>query len=197
MLILQISYPKEVMIYMNENEFSKMMVFLGACTDTVFTQKQVAAWYTFFEHVPGDLFLKAIQRFCSSSRYKPTIYELSAQIMVLQYPVFLLTAETEWAAVQTAIRKYGQNRVSEALQTLHPFTREIVSTIGGLSYICRSTDQIALQQQFIHTFNIQRKAQLDLLTIHTNALSDQEKHQKDLFLEAYGAEAKDRLPAPG
>ena len=159
--------------------------YLGSCMNTSYTEQQVRAWYTAFSSDSKNDLIRAIQRYCTTSRFPPTIADVKKQILILQYPVFELTAETEWACIQKAVQKYGQSQILEAEKSLHSLTLEAVRMIGGLSFICRSSQVLELRFHFIQTFDLLLQKKLHLLSLPKTAMTTKELEDKRRFLDEY------------
>ena len=122
---------------MNKEQFTKGITFLAIAYNKEFTEEQVSVWYEFFKDEDYDAFRNAVKRIIPQKQFMPSIAELKEEITTLSNPVLQLNADEEWDAVLKAVRRWGSYREAEAMQSLNPYTANIVRQVG-YSRICQS-----------------------------------------------------------
>lgn len=108
-------------------------------------------WYSLFENDSPQVFMMAIGRVISTSEFAPTVAAIRKQIEELTNPVARFTADDAWGEVTKAIRNFGTYRETEALESMSPITRKIVTAMG-YKLLCLSEDQMVDRAHFLKMF---------------------------------------------
>lgn len=137
---------------MNKQEFTKCMKFLGLAYNKEFDKEQCEVWYEFFKNDNYETFKTAIKRIALKKPFMPSISEIKQEIALISNPVLQLNAESEWDKVINAVRKYGSYKQEEAMNSLNPYTRNIVRQVGYMR-ICVSESVQWERKEFIELFN--------------------------------------------
>ena len=120
---------------MNQEEFTKAMMYLGYAYNKGFTKEEVAVWYDFFKEYSLDDMECAIKRVIPKNKFLPSIAELN----------------DEWFKAISTIRKYGRYRIDLAMQELEPHSKDIIEQIG-IERICNSTNIEWERKMFLDLF---------------------------------------------
>ena len=162
---------------MNKEEFAKVMAYLGTIYNKQFTSQELTVWYSFFHNVDNNSFKVVIKNLAEKNKYMPSIAEVKSEILRIKNPELKLNAEEQWGEVLKAIRKYGYYQPDKALQSLCPYTREIVERMN-FQEICKSENINWDRKVFIETFNACKKARENYLieNINENLLIEEGKN---------------------
>lgn len=147
---------------MNKEEFAKIMTYLGTIYNKQFTSQELTVWYSFFHNVDTNSFKVSIKNLAEKNKYMPSIAEVKSEILRIKNPELKLNAEEQWGEVLKAIRKYGYYQTNKALQSLCPYTREIVERMN-FQEICKSENINWDRKVFIETFNACKKTRENYL----------------------------------
>lgn len=138
---------------MTKEDFAKGMKLLSLAYTKEVSQEQIEVWYSILGNYTAEEFSQAVQDLIKTERYMPSIAQITESIAkqhIGDYP----SAEDEWNCVKDAIRKIGFYRQEEALNSLKPFTREIVERIGFTNLCMADQDQqVWNRKEFIDTYN--------------------------------------------
>lgn len=147
---------------MNKEEFVKGMTYLGTIYGKEFNKDELTVWYSFFHNVDINLFKIAIKNLAEKNKFMPSVSEVKQELLRIQNPELKLNAEEQWGEVLKAIRKYGYYQSDKALQSLNPYTREIVERMN-FQEICKSENINWERKVFIETFNACKKTRENYL----------------------------------
>lgn len=129
------------------------MTYPGALKDFSATdlEAMVEIWYQDFKDSTKDEFNKAINEIRYTSQYFPSVATIKEK---LTSKIDIPDANDEWLEVIKAVRKFGSYREKEALESLNPYTAQIVKYIGFYR-ICTSTqdEQKWNKKEFIAEYN--------------------------------------------
>lgn len=140
---------------MTKEQFLKGITFLTIAYNKEFTEEQVSVWYEFFKDEDYEAFRKAVKRIIPLKQFMPSIAELKQEIATISNPVLQLNVDEEWDNVLKAIRRYGSYRQDEAMQSLKPYTANIVRQVGYMR-ICQSENIQWERKEFIELFNMNK-----------------------------------------
>lgn len=125
---------------MNQSEFAKIASAINTYypREKPFPNKEAAQlWYEEFKECSYKDVSNALRRHVNTSKWCPTIAELKGAM------VTNVAGERDWGEswneCLNAISKYGQYREQEALDSMTPITRLVISRIG-YKELCRSED---------------------------------------------------------
>lgn len=149
---------------MTKEQFLKGITFLTIAYNKEFTEEQVSVWYEFFKEEDYDAFRKAVKRIIPLKQFMPSIAELKQEIATISNPVLQLNAEDEWDNVLKAVKKYGSYRQDEAIQSLKPYTRNIVRQVGYMR-ICMSENIQWERKEFMELFNTNKERDTETLML--------------------------------
>lgn len=107
---------------------------------------QIEVWQNMLEEFAFKEVMQAIKKLAYESQYPPTVHDIVSRIAQIKSPHLLDDSEA-YAEMIFAVQKYGWCHQPEAMESLSPLTRKIVSQIGYLD-ICKSENQEALRAQF-------------------------------------------------
>ena len=120
------------------------------------TEMMIIVWLDAFNGDDPKIFEQAIKRIMKQSKWCPSIAEIKQEMALITNPILQLNADEEWEKVLLAVRKYGSYRVGEAIETLNPFTANIVKQVG-FTRICLSENIQWEHKEFIELFNTNKK----------------------------------------
>ena len=149
---------------MNKEQFTKGITFLAIAYNKEFTDEQVSVWYEFFKDENYDDFRNAVKRIIPKNQFMPSIAELKQEITFISNPILQLNADEEWDSVLKAIRKYGSYRQDEAMQSLKPYTANIVRQVG-YTRICLSESIQWERKEFMELFNTNKERDAESLML--------------------------------
>lgn len=149
---------------MTKEQFTKGITFLAIAYNKELTEEQVGVWYEFFKNEDYEAFRKAVKRIIPLKQFMPSIAELKQEIATISNPVLQLNADEEWDSVIKAIRRYGSYRQNEAMQSLKPYTANIVRQVG-YTRICMSENIQWERKEFIELFNTNKERDTDTLML--------------------------------
>lgn len=149
---------------MTQEQFIKGLKYLGIAYNKEFTQDQATVWYDFFKDEDYEVFRQAVKRIIPQKQFMPSIAELKSEIALISNPVLQLNAEEEWDNVLKAVRKYGSYRQDEAMNSLKPYTRNIVRQVGYMR-ICMSESIQWERKEFMELFNMRQERDSDSLLL--------------------------------
>lgn len=144
---------------MTKQEFGSIVsVIRGVYRDKTFlTDKEVKElWFEMLKDIPYEQAKSAVMKHAMTSKWTPTIAEIREQVVDIQ------ADRTDWGdgwkEVLMAIRRFGYSAEKEALESMSPMTREVVSRLGW-KQICNSDqdDLTAIRANFRMMFE-QKKA---------------------------------------
>lgn len=115
---------------MDGQEFIKAMTYLGVAYNKEFTQEQIKIWYSFFKEEKLEVFVNAIKRIVSKSKFLPSVADLKQEINLLKNPTLSLDVEEEWNKVLYVIRNHRLGKDEEEKQYLGEFTARIIDGMG-------------------------------------------------------------------
>lgn len=170
---------------MKKEEFVKNMTYMGIIYGKKFNNEELSAWYSFFYDCDANVFRIAIKNLAEKNKFMPTVADVKQEILKIQNPDLKLSAEEEWATVLMAIRKFGGYQEEKALQSLKPYTREIVERMNFQS-ICMSENINWDRKIFIENFNSCKKNQEYMLIENNNEKElnkIENKQMNDLLIE--------------
>lgn len=136
---------------MNQEEFTKAMMYLGYAYNKGFTKEEVAVWYDFFKEYSLDDMECAIKRVIPKNKFLPSIAELKNELAIIKNPILQMDANDEWFKAISTIRKYGRYRIDLAMQELEPHSKDIIEQIG-IERICNSTNIEWERKMFLDLF---------------------------------------------
>lgn len=133
---------------MNKTEFSKVADAIRTYypKDNPFpTPAAMQLWYEEFKDLPYEVVVIGLRRHVNTSKWCPTIAELKEAIVVNT------AGDKDWGAswdeCLKAIGRFGQYQEAEALDSMSPITREVVTRIG-FKELCRSENQMQDRANF-------------------------------------------------
>ena len=140
---------------MTKNEF-KVIVSLLKSNYTKFgieLKEQFEFWYAMFEEVDYQVAKLAVAKLCCENSYDhPKIADLRKAVAeVLTSKEDLLTGAEAWGEVMQAVKKFGNYRADEALESMSLVTRDLVKRIG-FREICFSEELGVVRGQFLKMF---------------------------------------------
>ena len=141
---------------MTKEQFVKGITFLTIAYNKEFTEEQISVWYEFFKETDYDAFRQAVKRIIPQKQFMPSIAELKQEIALISNPILQLNADQEWDEVIKAVRKYGSYREQEAMESLKPYTRNIVRQVG-FKRICLSENIQWERKEFMDLFNTNKE----------------------------------------
>ena len=124
----------------------------------------ITIWFSNFKENDPKNFKLAIGRLAQKCKWCPSIAEIKQEIAIIENPILELNAEQEWANVLIAIRKYGSYEPKKALESLTPYTAQIVELVG-YNRLCMSENINWEKKQFIDLFNSQQNQDKENLSI--------------------------------
>lgn len=140
---------------MKPEEFTQAMTFLGIAYNKEFSPEHISVWYEFFKDINIKDFKMAVGRIVNKSKFLPSISELKSEIALISNPVLQMNAEDEWDNVLRTVRRFGSYRETEAMESLNPYTRNIIRQIG-YKRICMSESIQWERKEFIELFNVNK-----------------------------------------
>lgn len=149
---------------MTQEQFIKGLKYLGIAYNKEFTQDQATVWYDFFKDEDYEIFRQAVKRIIPQKQFMPSIAELKSEIALISNPILQLNADEEWDNVLKTVRKYGSYRQDEAMQSLKPYTRNIVRQVGYMR-ICMSESIQWERKEFMDLFNMNKERDADSLLL--------------------------------
>lgn len=167
---------------MKKEEFVKIMTYMGVLYGKKFNNEELSAWYSFFYDNNVEVFKVAIKNLVEKNKYLPSVSEVKQEMLKIENPSLKLNAEDEWLNVLNAIRKYGYYQTEKALESLKPYTKEIVERIG-FQNLCMSENINWERKVFIETFNSCKKNQEYMLIENDNEKSLENKKMENLLLD--------------
>lgn len=102
----------------------------------------VKLWYSMLKDIPYEVLNIGIQRYIGTNRYPPTIADLRASISPKEQDW-----SEAWEEVKRAVRMYGSYNEAKALESMSPFTREIVERLG-FREICLTENEDVYRANF-------------------------------------------------
>lgn len=157
---------------MDIKEFSKIMQYLFTAYNKELNNDLLAIWYDFFKRTDIGLFKNAVIQAINQCKYFPSIAEIRELITLQNSPCANLKADEEWEKVIESIRKYGSYREDEALASLTPITRNIVSRLGFFDIcVADETRKYNLRSAFIKSFESEKQ---DLIKYESAIINDTE-----------------------
>ena len=138
---------------MSKEDFIEGITLLGSAYGKEFTKEQIEIWYSFLKDYSIEDFSIAIQDLIKTEKYLPSIAHITEQI-VKNKTSNVPSAEEEWQEVLKAVRKYGSYREEDALNSLKPYTSQIVRYVGYFR-ICTAgpEEQTWNKKEFIAEYN--------------------------------------------
>lgn len=149
---------------MNKEQFLKGITFLTIAYNKEFTEEQVSVWYEFFKDENYDNFRAAVKRIIPKKQFIPSIAELKQEIAFISNPILQLNVDEEWDSVLKAIRKFGSYRSKEAMESLNPYTANIVRQIG-YARICLSENIQWERKEFMELFKMNKERDTNTLML--------------------------------
>jgi len=102
-------------------------------------------WYEEFKEIPYEDAVAGLRRHVNTSKWCPTIAELKEAIVVNT------AGEKDWGSLWDeciqAIHRYGYCGEKEAMESISPLTKQIVTRLG-YRQLCMSEDQMADRANF-------------------------------------------------
>lgn len=133
---------------MNTSEWMKVAAAMNTYypRENPFPNKEaMELWYEEFKEIPYEDAVAGLRRHVNTSKWCPTIAELKEAI------VTNTAGEKDWGSLWDecirVIHQYGYNREAEAMESMSPLTRQIVTRLG-YRQLCMSEDQMADRANF-------------------------------------------------
>ena len=168
---------------MTREEFAKAFRPMCVAYDKPADQEKMTVWYNFFMYVDVNTFRNACARIIETCRYFPSIAEVKTQIAIMSNPALQTDAETEWDAVQDAMRRFGYYRADEAMASLSPTTQKVVKRMGGFETICTSEEGTWLRKNFCELYKEIQARDLNSARIGENRRLPGEQDRFDKLTE--------------
>lgn len=109
-------------------------------------QQAMELWYRELCDIPFDVAEAAMRKWVSTNKWSPSIAELRELAAEVQHGKLPDWGEG-WQQVIKAIKKYGYYNQKQAMESLDPFTRDIVRRIG-FANLCLSDNPTADRANF-------------------------------------------------
>ena len=111
-------------------------------TNFLADQYSLELWYRALQDIPYETLNLAIQRQISTNRFPPSIADLRMSVSPKEKDW-----SEAWEEVKRAVRLYGSYNEQKALESMSPFTREIVERFG-FKEICLTENEDVYRANF-------------------------------------------------
>lgn len=113
--------------------------------------KAMELWFEQLQDIPYELAEAGLKKWVSLNKWSPSIADIREMATSIQLGNIPEWSEA-WAEVMYAIRTFGRNRASEAVESLRPMTRKVVKDMG-FTYLCNSDNNSADMARFRDIYN--------------------------------------------
>lgn len=136
---------------MKASETAKLLAVISAAYPNFQADESRAkVWAQMLADVDYRVADIAVWRHIATSKFPPSIAEIREQARIaLQGPEY--TATESWEEFIQGIRRFGQYREQEALDSFHPLTRRMAEAIGWWD-ACMSENVDVLRGQYLRMF---------------------------------------------
>ena len=107
----------------------------------------IRLWHEMFADVELGVMRLAVRKLMLESPYPPTIADVRERVAQIQQPETAMGADEAWGYVIRALRKYGNYRTKEALESMPENVRTLVKRIGWAE-MCMSENIDVIRGQF-------------------------------------------------
>lgn len=122
--------------------------------DATRKKMMIELWTESLEDIDFEEAKTALKSHFRESVYVPKIADIYQRVINKKLPQFPDPVD-EFNKVLKAIGTYGYNRVIEAMDSFHPYTRKVVEMNGGFRKFCMANvdDEISDRKHFTETYN--------------------------------------------
>lgn len=167
---------------MEKKEFINELKLLGNVYGREISKEQAMSWYMFLKDYEIVDLKNAINRLATTSKYFPSLAEIRQEVVKTKSPELSLNAEDEFEKVRKAVRKFDIYDDENAVASLKPITKRVLSMTCSWQELCMCTDITWIKKDFIKIFNreIGKAEKIEMLG---SVAEQREKEYKEQLLK--------------
>lgn len=136
---------------MNKNETAKLLMLIKSHyhfflkdADEIAENMIINSWNSFFEDIPVEIMVKAVQNHILTSDSPPTVKQLREQALKLINPSSApLSPDMAWEMGRKAVIRFGRYRKDDGMEYLRNESEAIAKAINAVGWerICNSSNE--------------------------------------------------------